>query len=334
MPRLCSSLLLLLIASSASALSIDWAPVGNPGNACDPRYPGGSECYGAVPYEYHIAKYEVTNSQYAEFLNAVASAADPNQLYNSNMEYPGFYGGIRRTGAAGAYHYEAMAGREQMPAVFVSFWNALRFANWVSNGQPIGTQNSTTTENGSYTLTSQGMQNNTIVRNPNATIVLASEDEWYKSAYYDPSSATYHRFAFADGFDGVSCVSPGAATTSHSANCNYAVQDLTPVGSYPGSPSSYGTFDQTGNVFEWTETIAGTSGYYTTVRVERGGGFSSDTSNDYLYLSSTFRPDDYPANANSIVTFRLVLIPEPGTGVLVAAGLLGLAGRRGIGRPV
>ena len=36
MPRLCSSLLLsLLIASPASAVTIDWVAVGNPGNAPD-----------------------------------------------------------------------------------------------------------------------------------------------------------------------------------------------------------------------------------------------------------------------------------------------------------
>ena len=43
--------------------------------------------------------------------------------------------------------------------------------------------------------------------------------------------------------------------------------DLTSVGSYPGSASPYGTFDQGGNVFEWNEAIAGTN------RVARGGNF-------------------------------------------------------------
>ena len=48
MPRLCSSLLLsLLIASSASAVTMDWTPIGNPGNACDPQSQG---CFGAVGY--------------------------------------------------------------------------------------------------------------------------------------------------------------------------------------------------------------------------------------------------------------------------------------------
>ena len=38
MARLCSSLLLsLLIASSASAVTMTWTPIGNPGNPTDPN---------------------------------------------------------------------------------------------------------------------------------------------------------------------------------------------------------------------------------------------------------------------------------------------------------
>src|SRR5262245_37893506 len=40
-PRLCSSLLLsLVVASSASAVTMSWTPIGNPGNACDPQSQG------------------------------------------------------------------------------------------------------------------------------------------------------------------------------------------------------------------------------------------------------------------------------------------------------
>jgi hypothetical protein len=71
MPRWCSSLLVsLLIASSASAVTMDWTPIGNPGNASD------NTGFGAVGYAYHIGTYEVTNTQYAEFLNARA-VSDP-----------------------------------------------------------------------------------------------------------------------------------------------------------------------------------------------------------------------------------------------------------------
>ena len=82
--------------------------------------------------EYRISTTEVTNAQYAEFLNAKA-ATDPNALYNTSMG-SGF-GGITRSGSSGSYSYSAIAGRENMPVNFVSFYDSLRFANWLGNGQ-------------------------------------------------------------------------------------------------------------------------------------------------------------------------------------------------------
>src|SRR5262245_13240718 len=66
---------------AASAVTVDWTPVGNPGNACDTQFEG---CFGSVGTAYQIGTYEVTNAQYAEFLNAKA-AADPLALYDTSM---------------------------------------------------------------------------------------------------------------------------------------------------------------------------------------------------------------------------------------------------------
>src|SRR4026208_1288732 len=131
MPRRCSILLLLLIASSASAVTMAGTPIGNPGNACDPQSQG---CFGAVEYAYYIGTYEVTNAQYAEFLNAKA-ASDPLALYNPQMGMTGGYGGIARIGTSGSYTYSTITGREDMPVNFVNVWSAMRFANWMNNGQ-------------------------------------------------------------------------------------------------------------------------------------------------------------------------------------------------------
>ena len=56
------------LAAPASAVIIDWVSVGDPGNACDTQ---PQRCFGAVADTYRISKTEVTNAQYAEFLNAV-----------------------------------------------------------------------------------------------------------------------------------------------------------------------------------------------------------------------------------------------------------------------
>ena len=58
-----------------AVVNIDYVTVGNSGNAADPAT---GSLYGAVAYEYKIARNETTLSQYAEFLNATA-ATDADQ---------------------------------------------------------------------------------------------------------------------------------------------------------------------------------------------------------------------------------------------------------------
>ena len=328
MRHLCSRLLLsLLIASSASAVTMDWTPIGNPGNACDPQthiVTGAPLCFGAVAYAYDIGTYDVTNAQYAEFLNAKA-AADPLGLYHTSMA--NHLSGITRTGSSGSYSYSVIAGREEMPVNYVSFYDALRFANWMNNGQ-----GSASTEIGAYTLLGPSNQygepsnGTTVMRNAGAAIVLPSENEWYKAAYYDATSISY--FDYPAGSDTqTNCAAPTAA--ANSANCGGVVGNLTIKGSYTGSASPYGTFDQGGNVWEWNDDIF--DGYNCfapspqfSCRGFRGGSLSSGSSS----LAASTRSGFDPAYAEFYNGFRLAMIPEPGTGLLVMAGLLGLAARR------
>jgi formylglycine-generating enzyme required for sulfatase activity len=309
----------LLVALPAHAVTIEWVTVGDPGNPADTEVMtyDGTTGYGSVAYEYLISKYEVTNAQYAEFLNAVA-ATDIYALYNERMDpgaYPYALGGITRGGSSGSYTYSAIAGRENMPVNYVSFYDALRFANWLQNGQPTGAQDTSTTEDGAYTITAGGIAANSITRNSGATIVLPSEDEWYKAAYFDRTS--YFDYpAGADAEPG--CVLP-SGDTGNSGNCGWAVSDLTDVGSYTGSTSPYGTFDQGGNVWEWTETIDGSD------RVVRGGALN----NWSFELAASIRnftpsPDLYSYG----IGIRVAMIPEPSTALLLAAGLAGLAAAR------
>lgn len=237
---------LIISPSTGSAVDIDWVTVGDPGNECDP---GGDGCYGSVTKTYRISKYEITNAQYAEFLNAKA-ASDPLRLYDSDRLYDesmglGF-GGITRHGSSGSYTYNAVAGREAMPVNFVKFYDMMRFANWLNNGQGSGD-----TETGAYTLIGgQWEPSNwdTVTRNVGAEVFLTSEDEWYKAAYYDPISRSYFNYPTGTG---AVCAAPGA--TANTANCDNVVGNLTTVGSYTNSPGPNGTFDQGGNVWEWTE---------------------------------------------------------------------------------
>ncbi len=303
-------------------LAQDGVVVGDPGNACETQPTQG--CFGGVAETYRISEFEVTNAQYTEFLNAVA-AFDPNQLYNTLMDSDS-KGGITRSGSSGTFTYSAKAGRQDMPVNFVSFYDALRFANWLHNGQTTGTQDDTTTEDGAYTITAQGIVDNSITRNTGATNFLTSEAEWYKAAYYDVPTTSY--FAFPAGEDtGTACTAPGA--TPNTANCNFAVGDLSDVGSYTGSASPNGTFDQGGNLWEWNEVILGTS------RGLRGGAFVN-----LIGLAASSRGAIGPADENVDVGFRVASLASAAPavpslspfGIALLSSLLGLAGWRKLRR--
>jgi len=304
---LLAGLLAGLSPAPASAVAIDWVTVDAPGNAAD------STGFGAVGATYRIARSEVTNAQYAGFLNAVA-ATDTFALYNTSMASG--LGGITRSGSTGSFSYAPIGGRADLPVNFVSFYDALRFANWLHNGQGSGAQDASTTEDGAYTITAGGIAANSITRNPGAEIFLTSEDEWYKSAYYDAISTSYFLYPFGSDTP-TTCAAPGGG--ANAANCGLAVGDLTAVGSYPGSPSPSGTWDQGGNVREWNESVR-----FSDFRGVRGGGFGADPGN----LASTILLEFLPSHETLDLGFRVASLPEPGSGLLLALGLVG-AGLRG-----
>src|SRR4051812_39193834 len=95
----------ILHVAAVDAVNIPTVPIGNSGNLADTRYnPNG---VGSVAYVFRIAKTEITNAQYAEFLNAKA-ASDPYALYSVGMNNS-TSGGIVRSGSAGAYTYAVKA---------------------------------------------------------------------------------------------------------------------------------------------------------------------------------------------------------------------------------
>jgi formylglycine-generating enzyme required for sulfatase activity len=291
-----------------TGFDVEWVDVPGSNNPCEVQPPG---CLGTVTYDYQIAKYEVTNQQYAAFLNAKASASDPHGLWTAFM---GSFGGITRSSGP-PYTYSVVAGMGNRPVVFVSFFDAIRYANWLANGQGSGD-----TETGSYTL-SNGI---TVTRNPGATVFIPTDNEWYKAAYYNAATTSY--FDYPAGSDTpTSCVSPPGA--ANSANCGGTLPNSTAVGSYTLSPSPYGTFDQGGNVREWIEDLFGTN------RKLRGGSF---------FIAGTAlaasHPGDFPTAStfdNDNIGFRVARIapaaPEvpigPGAGVatLLLLGAVGVA---------
>ena len=126
------ALMAMAAPSRARTIVIDVSLIGEPGNAADPV-----TNYGAVAYSYSMGKYDITLSQYAAFLNAVAKT-DTYGLYNPELEIKGHTKGIIQTGEPGHFTY-SIAGSAQNPVTYVSWLDAARFCNWLQNGQPAAT---------------------------------------------------------------------------------------------------------------------------------------------------------------------------------------------------
>ena len=245
----------------ASTVTVPLVEVGNPGNAADSR-----TSLGAVSYGFSIGAYEITAGQYTTFLNAVARA-DPYGLYDSNasdMATRPTGPRILRTGLSGSYSYSVAEDYADRPVNFVSWGDAARFCNWLHNGQPTGAQGAGTTERGSYMLDGATTSDRylSITRSPTATYVLPTEDEWYKAAYFDPAIAaanTYWSFATrSNATPSNQLLSPDPGNNANFyRDGQYTLRSYlrTDVGDFENSTGPWGTFDQMGNVGEWTETI-------------------------------------------------------------------------------
>ncbi len=309
---------------------IETVTVGNPGNPGDTRYPsGGVPSFGGVDYVYNIGKYEVTAGQYTEFLNAVA-ATDTYGLYNTIMWSSNWPSKIQRSGSSGSYTYSVAPDWADRPVNYVSWGDAARFCNWLHNGQPTGSQELSTTEDGSYFL--DGATSNTdllpITRDVDATWAIPTEDEWYKAAYHYNDGVTGNYYDYPTSSDGapsndlVEPTDPGNNATFY--DNEYTIGSpyyRTEGGAHENSDSPYGTFDQGGNVSEWNEPIL-----YGSDRGLRGGSFHY-----YDYpgsLHAHFRYGSYPSGEDARVGFRVAEVPEPATLSLLAVGAILLAKRR------
>jgi formylglycine-generating enzyme required for sulfatase activity len=295
--RVVSSLVIsasMLSSIASASVTIDWVTVGNAGNAADPL-----TSFGAVAYEYQIGKYEVTNAQYGAFLNAKGQS-NSNGIYNSSMSSYG----ISQSGSSGNYTYSVTTALANRPVVYVSWFDAARFANWMMNGQGSGS-----TETGAYTL--NGATDGIILANAGAQVYIPTEDEWYKAAYYNAASQIYSLY-------------PNGQNTITTMDANYAnpFGSSTDVGFYSADPSTYGTFDQGGNVWEWNDAVKNDT------RGIRGGAWEYWSIGNSVErdLRSTYRLFymGNPSSEGESVGFRLAAVPEPSSLVLtmLASGVV------------
>lgn len=334
-------------------------------------YEAGTPRIGDVFQNYRIGTYEVTNSQYRSFLNAVdPDGTNQYGIYNSQMT-SNQLGGINfDQGLAKGAKYSLKAGMENKPVNFVSWYDAARFTNWMSNGSRILEKSDHGfgfTEAGAYDLL--GSSTGSFERNSGTPWWLPSSSEWSKAAFYQPPSlggprdglwyyATQsdvitniisdpdsgHSANFHDGSiiecppNNLSCAggivsAGGIGGGGGSVGIGYldprgysagSTVLLTEVGKFGNSSSFYGTYDQAGNVQEWTEGFGENGGAFAA-----GGAYDDVTDynlNVYRPYGGFLAPETEAANTGFRVATNV--IPEPTSTILAFIGACLLARRR------
>ena len=286
--------------SGANTFSLQFNTVGNPGNAAQSasnrshNFSDG-DGRGSVPYTYRMSTYAISQ-------NNITTAT-----------------------AAGMTNVTAGAHTGDRPAADITWYEAAAYVNWLNTSQ--GHQAAydlNFTTSWSMTLWSSAdawqLGGENLYRHKDAYYFLPSDNEWYKAAYYDPTTTNY--YLYATGSDTApTAVSSGTAAGSAVYNGQPGPADV----DLSGDLSPYGTMGQSGNVWEWAESAwEGTNNISSEARAIRGGFWSNPES----ALRSSTPSANLPTDELVTIGFRVASVPEPSGALLMMMGLGALLLRR------
>ena len=281
--------------TSGNEFTIDFVDIGNAGNAAD------TTTYGAVPYEYRMGKNEISELQ------------------------------ITKATQIGMAHVSAGAWTGSQPAANITWYEAAAFVNFLNTNSGKTAAYDLTFSNGSWSMALWSSEQawtaggTNLYRNKDAFYFLPSENEWYKSAYYNAAGTNYFLYPTASS---TAPTAVASGTSAGTAVYNSAASVPATVDS-AGGLSPYGTMGQGGNVFEWNESAFDRLDSSSSEnRAIRGGNWSIGVSG---LRSSSSRGGSSPALEHRSIGFRVASVPEPSTYALLlmtAAGALWMTRRR------
>ncbi len=275
--------------TSGNEFTIDFVDIGHAGNAAD------TTTYGAVPYEYRVGKYEISQDT------------------------------ITKATASGMANVTAGSWTGNQPAAYISWYEAAAFVNFLNTDSGKTAAYDLTISNGIWSMALWSSEQawtaggTNLYRNKDAYYFLPSENEWYKAAYYNAAGTNYFLYPTAS-----SSVPTAVASGTDAGSAVYNnVASVPAIVASAGGLSPYGTMGQGGNVWEWSESaFDGTNSSSSESRAIRGG----DWQDPELYLRSSSRNlSGIPTSVSNIMGFRVasvpsLSIPEPSTYALLLLG--------------
>ena len=210
--------------------------MGSPGKAIDEDAAERPVHEVSLP-AFYVDKLEVTNAQYAQFLNAVkrTQGEDGREWIGVNE-----YLQLEQVGG----EWRPKKGTEKLPMVNVTWHGATAYAKWAGKRLP-------------------------------------TEAEWEKAA----RGTDGRKFPWGETMD--------------VSKFRLGVDQMLPVGSFPGGASPYGCLDMAGNAWEWTSSLFKPYAYVATDgredpasterRVARGGSWAGQPF--IAHAAYRFRPE-------------------------------------------
>lgn len=275
-----------VFGTGTNQFSIEFVEIGAVGNPSDPASPTnddepGTRRFGSTDHSYRMGTHEISIDQFTKAWTNDHRIGDGDEDFWGN--------GVDHSVGPGA------------PASQVSWFEAARFANWLTSGDAYA---------GAYEFDTNGVlvavDRDAAVSAYGTVYVLPSEDEWYKAAYYRPmNDGTYSLFS-----DGGMIYPQGAPPLGIPDGWNYSptnngIGEMWEVG--VGGLEQNGTRNMNGNIWEWMESAWDeTLDDMQEDRVIRDGSVQ-DT---FFPMLATFRHSGFnPTREHELVGFRVVAIP-------------------------
>lgn len=245
---------------------IDWVTIGAPGNhGYDRDDPNGRTIgRGAVPYEYRIGRFEITTSQWLEFINTFKARED--FIPDTSLARPVTWGAEidpDYSGSGVRYRLRGDPSAGMWGVGGITWREAARYCNWLCNGK---SSDLSAIANGAYDVSTFGdlpgrRFTDQPSHNPGALYWIPTWDEWLKSVHFDPSKNGPGQGGWwlrPHGSDEPLIYGPPGVGQ---ANSGWRTVDraewMVPLGAYD-TRTPFGLIDAAGGTREWTETILDT----------------------------------------------------------------------------